>query len=259
MVGLGLSFAVLGIGLLLPLRGGCSQGGRAGPDSGKAATAVAPQLLAQNTQAAAPATGVASGQKTQLGARSGSTMRIEGTSSLHDWQMESHLIGGMLEVGPNFPLEPGKTVEPANVEVSGQAYVTVTSFKSIEKDGTKYSDKMDEIMYEHLDYTNHPKIIFKITDLVLKEAPKDNASPYVFDSKGELALAGVTNKVSFPVNITPLGDKKFKITGSFPTKMSDFKVKPESIGLGIVKTGDDVKLIWTWIIAVNPPKPAPPK
>jgi hypothetical protein len=198
-------------------------------------------------------------QMVQLGARSGSKMRIEGTSSLHDWQMESPLIGGMLEVGPNFPMEPGQAVTPGKIEVKGQAYMTVASFKSLEKDGSKYSDKMDEIMYEHLDYTNFPKVVFTITELTLKEAAKDKASPYVFDAKGSLGLAGVTNAVSFPVSITPLGTNRFRITGTFATKMSDFKVKPESIGLGIVKTGDDVKLIWTWNLAAKPGTPAATK
>jgi hypothetical protein len=201
----------------------------------------------------------APGQTVQLGARSGSKMRIEGTSSLHDWQMESQLIAGTLDVGPNFPMEPGQAATPGKVEAKGQAFITVASFKSKEKDGSPYSDKMDEIMYEHLDYKNFPKIVFQITELNLKESAKDKTSPYTFEAKGDLAIAGVTNNVSFPVEITPLGDKKFKLTGTFATKMSAFKVKPETIGLGIVKTGDDVKLIWTWMIAVNPPKPAATK
>src|SRR5712691_7605289 len=35
--------------------------------------------------------------------RPGSKVRIEGTSSVHDWQMEGKIIGGFLEVGANFP------------------------------------------------------------------------------------------------------------------------------------------------------------
>src|ERR1039457_2471377 len=46
----------------------------------------------------------AAGQTTTLAARSGSKMRIEGTSNIHDWQCESPIIGGKMEVGPNFHL-----------------------------------------------------------------------------------------------------------------------------------------------------------
>ena len=42
----------------------------------------------------------------------GSKMRIEGTSSVHDWQVEGNLIGGRVEAGPQFPLEPGQAVSP---------------------------------------------------------------------------------------------------------------------------------------------------
>ena len=47
----------------------------------------------------------------------------------------------------------------------------------------------------------------------------------MFEAKGELAVAGVTNKITMPVNILPLADKeKLKVTGSITVKMTDFKV-----------------------------------
>jgi hypothetical protein len=49
----------------------------------------------------------AADQKTTYAARSGSKMRIEGTSNIHDWQVESPFIGGLMEVGPGVPTEPG--------------------------------------------------------------------------------------------------------------------------------------------------------
>src|SRR5215472_8700291 len=45
-------------------------------------------------------------------ARSGSKMRIEGTSNVHDWQVESPLIGAFIEAGANFPVEAGQSVTP---------------------------------------------------------------------------------------------------------------------------------------------------
>src|SRR6476469_7066243 len=77
----------------------------------------------------APAATVSTGSLTRLGAVSGSKMRIEGTSAIHDWQVESPLILGILEVGPNFPLEPGQTVSPGKVEAKGQATVKVQSLR----------------------------------------------------------------------------------------------------------------------------------
>src|SRR5215831_15912595 len=85
------------------------------------------------TQAAAPTT--------LFVAKSGPDMkvRLEGTSTVHDWQVEGHILGGQLEVGPNFPTEPGQTVTPGKVEAKATVRIPVTSLKSIEKDRHPYN------------------------------------------------------------------------------------------------------------------------
>lgn len=191
-------------------------------------------------------------QMTRFYAKSGSKMRIEGTSNIHDWQVESPLIGGYLEVGPGFPVEPGQTVTPGKVDAHAEPFIMVRSLKSKEKDGKPYSDKMDEVMYEHLKAKDDPRaqIRYHLTELTLKEAAKDKDSPYVFDAKGELVVAGVTNVISMPVNVLPLGEKRLKVTGTTSVKMTSFKVEPPApkIALGMITTGDDVKLIFEWVV-----------
>jgi hypothetical protein len=193
----------------------------------------------------------AAGQTTTLAARSGSKMRIEGTSNIHDWQVESPFIGGMLEVGANFPLDPGQAVTPGKVEAKGDVFIQVRSLKSVEKDGKAYSDKMDEVMWEHMRETENKRIVYHLTELTLKEAAKAKDAPYVFEAKGDLAVAGVTNQLTMTVNVLPLGDKKLKITGSTNLKMTAYKIEPPApkIALGMIKTGDDVKLIFEWMLA----------
>lgn len=191
-------------------------------------------------------------QMTTLGARSGSKMRIEGTSNIHDWQVESPFIGGALQVGKNFPLEPGATVAPGKVEATGDAFILVLSLKSLEKDGKPYSEKMDEVMNkEKLMADKFPRITYHLTELTLKEVPKEKSGPFILDSKGDLAVAGVTNKISMPVNVTPSGDKegKIKINGTVTVKMTDFKIEPPSPKFLPIKTGDEVKLIFEWFVA----------
>lgn len=192
-------------------------------------------------------------EMTRFNARAGSKMRIEGTSNIHDWQVEANLIGGYLEVGPNFPTEPGQAVSPGKVEAHAETFVMVRSLKSVEKDGTPYSDAMDNVMYDHLKATDDPRarIMYHLTELVLKETAKSKDAPYVFEAKGELVVAGVTNVLSMPVNVLPLDDKKLKISGSTSVKMTAFKIEPPApkIALGMIKTGDDVKLIFEWMVA----------
>lgn len=194
-----------------------------------------------------------SAELTRFNAKPGTLkMRIEGTSTIHDWQVESSIIGGYLEVGPGFPVEPGQAATPGKLEARAEAYIPVRSLFSIEKDGKKYSDKMDEVMYQHMRAQDNPRIVYRLNELVLKEPAKAKDAPYVFEAKGELALAGVTNSITMPVNVLPLGDKKIRITGTTSLKMTSFKIEPPNpLGLGI-KTGDDVKLIFDWLVVQKP-------
>ncbi len=207
-------------------------------------------LIAANLMIALAGTVVVQAQTTRLGAKPGSKMRIEGTSNVHDWQVEGKLIGGYLEVGKDFPLEPGAKATPGKIEVKGEAFVPVRSMASIEKDGRSYSTKMDDIMYEKMLATANPKIFYRLSELTLKETAKDKDSPYLFDSKGELVVAGITNQVAMPVSILPLADGKVKISGKTDLKMTDFKIEPPApkIALGLIKTGDPVTIIFDWMV-----------
>lgn len=188
-------------------------------------------------------------------AKPGSKMRIEGTSNIHDWQVEGKLIAGYMEVPATFPTEPGKAVQPGKMDVKAESFVTVRSLASIEKDGKPYNTKMDDIMYEKLLAGQHPKISYKLKELTLKEAPKAKDAPYMFDSKGDLTVAGVTKEIAMPVQVIPTADKKMRVTGTVDLKMSDFKIEPPApkIALGLIKTGDPVKVIFEWQLALKEP------
>jgi hypothetical protein len=198
----------------------------------------------------------AADQKITYNARNGGKMRIEGTANIihPTWQIESPMIGGMLEVGPGFPTEPGQAATLGKIEASGKAFMIVRSFKSLESDGKPYSDRMDEVTYEHLKEAQNKKIEYKLTELTLKEVAKAKDAPYVFDSTGELTVAGTTKTIKMPVNILPVvdskGEKRLEITGNIKIKMTDFKVEPVDINLvvGHITTGDEVKLVFKWIV-----------
>jgi hypothetical protein len=192
-------------------------------------------------------------QSTKFTARPGGKMRMDGTANIihTHWAVESPIIGGFLDVGPNFPTEPGQAATPGKVEAKAESFVMVSSLRSVEDDGKYYSDKMDEVMYQHMKADKFKRIDYRLTELVLKETPKAKDAPYVFDAKGDLVIAGVTNAISMPVNILPLGGGKLKITGSVALKMTSFQIEPVSLTVGGVglKAGDEVKLSWVWNVA----------
>lgn len=191
-------------------------------------------------------------------------VRIEGTSSVHDWQCESSSIGGYAEVGEGFPLTPGAVVKPGKMDAKVSVSIYIRQLKSVKADGTPYSESMDEKVYDALRETETKRIGYKLTELTLKEAPKTADAPYVFDSTGELIVAGVTNKITMPVMVTVLAENKVKFSGSIKVKMTDFKIKPPSptLAFGLISTGDEVKLFFEWTAmkrSTNAPAAEPAK
>ena len=48
----------------------------------------------------------------------------------------------------------------------------------------------------------------------------NNDLQYEFDSRGDLVVAGVTNEITMPVFVLPLGNGRLKISGGTSLKMT---------------------------------------
>jgi RNA polymerase sigma factor (sigma-70 family) len=198
--------------------------------------------------------------------RPGSKVRIEGTANIINpiWYVESLIIGGYLELGPGFPLAAGQALEPGPVPAKAEAFISVRSLKSVEKDGRPYSDRMNEVMYEHLRSERYPQIRFDLLELVLKGATNiSRGLQYELEARGVLAIAGVTNEVTMPVLILPEANGRLRVSGGFSLNMTWFGIEPVDITLmvGHVKTGDEVSIKFDWVVAPrstssNPAQPS---
>ncbi len=183
-------------------------------------------------------------------ARPGSKVKIEGASTIHDWTVEGQIISGFLEIEPGFQTDatlksvPSLTTGKANpiVKVS----IPVRSLKS-------GKTLMDQIMQDAMKEKEFRKIEYTLTEMKLKEAPPAAGGPYKFDTKGDLAVSGVTNKISMEVSMERVDKDRVKFIGSIPLKMTDFGIKPPapSVGLGLIKTGDEVKVSFEWLTALR--------
>ena len=166
----------------------------------------------------------------------GSKVKLDGTSTIHDWSVESKLVAGYAEFDPAFDFD-----KPATGKVNARCVVTIP-VRQLKSEKTA----MDNVMYETMKQKVHPRIEYRLTEMTLKEAPKSADAPFVFDSKGELSLAGVTNKVAMPVSMTRVGKDKLKFAGSTSVKMTSFGLEPPKL-IGILSTGDDVKIAFEWL------------
>ena len=140
------------------------------------------------------------------------------------------------------------------MEAKLDVFIPVRSLKSMEG-GKPYNNKMDDIMYEKLKEAEHKRITYKLTELTVKEAAKSASDPILLESAGDLTVAGVTKKVTMPVQMKIEGNI-LRFSAKTTAKMSDFQVEPPAPAImgGLIKTGDEIKLSIDWVTAA-PKKP----
>lgn len=170
-----------------------------------------------------------------------SKLRIDGTSTIHDWHAETPVIGGFMELDATFA--DGKSA-PVAVKPNIEVKIAVRSLKS---SGGK---RMDAVMQEEMKFAQFKTIDYKVLELT----PKAGAAGQ-YEAKGTLTVAGVTKTNVMPVTIERI-DKKLKVTGTAAVKMTDHGIKPPApdiAGISLIRTGDDVKLKFEWVTEPKAP------
>jgi hypothetical protein len=202
----------------------------------------APEAAASAATNTATALAAPQGNVVRYEAIPGSEARVDGTSTIHDWTVTNKLVRGFIEADVAFPesaLKPAADTPKPKVEVS----ILVRALKS-------YDKKMDEIMLEHMEEPKFKKIEYKLVDLKPKGAAATGGK-FTFDAVGALTVHGTTVTNTMAVTIEKLDGGKLKVTGSAPLKMTSFGVKPPApaLALGLIKTGDDIKVSFEWVTA----------
>lgn len=184
-------------------------------------------------------------------AQPNSKMKIDGTSTIHDWTVESGIIGGSFEVDSKFPLDPDVKTPPAKGKINAKATITipVSSLKS-------GKNPMDQVMRQAMNAEANPKITYALKEFNFV-GQDEKSSAWKFETKGDLTVSGVTKPVAFDVLLDRVSKVRLKFAGSTKVKMTDYSIQPPSpkIALGAIKTGDEVVLSWEWVVA----KPADAK
>jgi polyisoprenoid-binding protein YceI len=218
--------------------------------SAPAPLVVAPERPANSASAGAPAPGprpgsvvtvpgpplvIAGGNWVRYTALPGSKVRIEGTSSLHPWEVNGSIIGGSLEV---LAAQTGAGAYKATVKLP------VRTLKS-------YQKKMDEVMQETMEMARFPGIDYQLIKLELIGRVEEGKDSMAYEATGALTVHGTTVTNTMPVSIESLdGAAKLKVTGASPLKMTDFGIKPVDVNLGIghITTGDEVTVSFEWLV-----------
>lgn len=147
-----------------------------------------------------------------------SKLTVEGTSTVHDWEVEA----------TEFNAETKLQLNQNNVSQISQVLFT-TSAESL-KSG---KNLMDKKMNEALKTKKHPEIKFSLKENEVITGEKATIS-------GLLTIAGETKQVDVTVNFDAKNPQKLGVTGEVPLKMSEFNIEQPTAMLGTIKTGDEV-------------------
>jgi polyisoprenoid-binding protein YceI len=159
-------------------------------------------------------------------------MKLSGTSSLHDWDMNAHIFTGKAEF--DFKKGDDQTLIGLN---SLNFSLPVTNLKSDKKG-------LDKNAYNALNTDKHKNIIYTL--LTAKVSPEKEGK-FLIKTTGNLSISGVTREVAMDVYCVVNKDASISCSGTEELKMTDYKVEPPSFMFGAMKTGDAITLDFTMV------------
>jgi polyisoprenoid-binding protein YceI len=172
-----------------------------------------------------------------------SNVRVDGTSTVHDWTVKSQTLGGQLDFKFDLPADASTQAIREAIVANPQAYVdvmvAVKSLKSGKKD-------MDKKMYAALKADEEPTIRYHLTKLTLAEGTKASQEQFDIKTVGSLTIAGETRDVEIPMVLKVVDPQHLTISGNLEMKMTDFKVKPPEALFGAIKSRDNIKVTFEW-------------
>ena len=153
-----------------------------------------------------------------------SSLKVEGTSNVHDWEITAKDLQGSMKVqmtdGQLVQIDDLKFTVVAESLKSGKGGMDKNTYKALN------TDKYKTITYElqkvnNLDCTS--KTSCKVT------------------TTGALTIAGTKKNVEIVFDAKVSGDK-IVLSGNKKIKMSEFKVDPPTAMFGTITTGDDLNI-----------------
>jgi polyisoprenoid-binding protein YceI len=148
---------------------------------------------------------------------------IAGTSTLHNWDMESEKAN--CDISFNF--------DGANITGLSSLLFTVEA-ESLKSD----SKGLDKNAYKALDVGKHPEISFSSNYANIRS---NGPNSYVISAKGKLTISGVSKEVWVAaVSTVNPADLSIQTAGSAKIKMTEYNVTPPSFMFGAMKTGDEI-------------------
>jgi polyisoprenoid-binding protein YceI len=154
-----------------------------------------------------------------------STLTVDGTSNIHDWQITAENQKGKISV----EFENGQLIKIQQLDFT----VIAESLKS-------GKGSMDKNTYKALNTGKYKQIVFKLTKVKSINCSASNSCKVAVT--GNLTIAGTTKPIDLTFELNN-GESRITLSGSKTIKMTDFGVEPPTAMFGTITTGDalDIK------------------
>ncbi len=161
-----------------------------------------------------------------------SQLRVEGTSTIHDWTCKAHNVRGTVETDSDLD---------ASFDIVGTRIVV--SVADLDCD----NGTMNKKLRKALGSQSTPNILFELDHAIVLADLAGNLTHV--NVEGWLMIAGRTNRIEAAgISINRVSEG-LEFSGSFKLLMSDFGVKPPTALLGAIRTGDQVEIHFNLLVS----------
>lgn len=158
-------------------------------------------------------------------------LKVAGTSTMHDWEMETKKVSGNAEF-----------VVDGN-ELKGIRSLRITIAPESLKSG---KGAMDKNAYKALKTETHKEITFALGKVTKVEK---SGNKFTLTCEGNLTIAGKTKPVQLIAECRPGANGEIRCTGTKAISMTEYDIEPPSFMFGSVKTGDEVQIVFDVVFA----------
>ncbi len=169
-----------------------------------------------------------------------STMEIDGTSTLHNFEIKAKEMNGSLVL--TNAADKGATNDAAESLSSLKVVIPV---KKLDTDKSSMNDNM----YDALKADDNPNITYDLQKIKSGVLPTVAGDSVQLSTSGVLTIAGKHKVIDMDVIGSLTKDGKVQFKGQKKILMTDFGVDPPTMLFGTIKTGDAVVIKFDLLLA----------
>ena len=168
-----------------------------------------------------------------------SKLWFEGTSTLHDYKCVANEVTGSLMMKKSILSSFATGIN--DEIISGVVHIPVLSIKS-------GKNKMDKKMWKSLKADQFSEILYELTSAELIRLPDAENNQLLIKTIGILKVSGVEKNIEMEVTGSQSESGNIKFSGNKKLLMTDFNIKPPTMFLGTIKTGNEITVYFELVL-----------